>query len=300
MVDAGRTATSPADLQYDAYLVAFFDVLGFRKMVEESVDPRAILGNLRFMTELSTPDPDYAAEYDKRTLNFSDTVVRLTRVGSESNVQFPIGIVFHELIDLVHMQMNLVGNGILIRGSVVIGFAHHEPPHLFGPAIVEAYELESKAAKYPRIVVSSEVLDLVGSAAILRSELYTGEEEQENISRLLGTSGDDLLFIDYLRVARSETDDAYEYIEFLSGHRRLVVEGLQRYDSEPSILEKYQWLAHYHNEVIGEFRDSSFEDFGVARGSLFIPEGQESPTSWFSRLVHWLTSASTRRARGIG
>jgi hypothetical protein len=48
--------------------------------------------------------------------------------------------------------------GFLIRGGVTIGNLYHAQGIVFGPAMVEAYELESRTAVYPRIVVSHTIM----------------------------------------------------------------------------------------------------------------------------------------------
>jgi hypothetical protein len=46
--------------------------------------------------------------------------------------------------------------GMMIRGGIALGgLVHEEGGALFGPAMNEAYHLESKSAVYPRVVISS-------------------------------------------------------------------------------------------------------------------------------------------------
>ena len=45
-----------------------------------------------------------------------------------------------------------------IRGGVSIGLAHHDEYNAFGPAINDAYMLESKEAKFFRIILTSQTL----------------------------------------------------------------------------------------------------------------------------------------------
>lgn len=49
--------------------------------------------------------------------------------------------------------------GILVRGGISYGPCIHEDSVVFGPGMVDAYELESDIAVYPRVVVSERVLD---------------------------------------------------------------------------------------------------------------------------------------------
>jgi hypothetical protein len=64
---------------------------------------------------------------------------------------------WHVVAAVQALGSRLLAEGILTRGGVVQGGAYHNGRVLFGPGIVEAYNLEREVAKYPRIVVSEEV-----------------------------------------------------------------------------------------------------------------------------------------------
>nr|WP_317187917.1 hypothetical protein [Acinetobacter gerneri] len=56
------------------------------------------------------------------------------------------------------MQAILVWqHNILLRGALTIGEIYHDENMVFGPAMVEAYELESKVAEFPRIILHDKI-----------------------------------------------------------------------------------------------------------------------------------------------
>ena len=55
------------------------------------------------------------------------------------------------IIDLLHA-------GVLTRGAAVLGDLYHRDNVIFGPALVEAAEIETRESIYPRILLSSEVV----------------------------------------------------------------------------------------------------------------------------------------------
>lgn len=65
-------------------------------------------------------------------------------------LQMAVGLV----ASLAAAAMNI---GFLIRGGATVGPLHHEGGVILGPALVEAYELESRHAIYPRIAVSRKL-----------------------------------------------------------------------------------------------------------------------------------------------
>jgi hypothetical protein len=52
----------------------------------------------------------------------------------------------------------LAVSGFWIRGAVTVGLIHHDEHIVFGPALNRAYELESKVAIYPRILIDAPAL----------------------------------------------------------------------------------------------------------------------------------------------
>ena len=66
----------------------------------------------------------------------------------------------------------------LIRGSITLGPLYHVGSCIFGPALVEAHYLESKKAKYPRIIISKYLRDKLIQIG-LEKELYIKSEDDE-------------------------------------------------------------------------------------------------------------------------
>ncbi len=53
--------------------------------------------------------------------------------------------------------MALLDLGVLVGGGVSFGPLYHDASVVFGPALVEAYHLESDCAKFPRVIGSDAV-----------------------------------------------------------------------------------------------------------------------------------------------
>jgi hypothetical protein len=58
----------------------------------------------------------------------------------------------------IHLQCGLLALGILIRGGISRGRAVHADDILYGEGMINAYNLESKAAIYPRIVIDPKLV----------------------------------------------------------------------------------------------------------------------------------------------
>jgi hypothetical protein len=111
---------------YEPCIVSFIDVLGFRDLLatRHADDIRDILLQLR---EFTAPEDVANTRRMKDARLFSrafadsvsDAVVRV-RV---FDTQYSDGAFFHELLDLLHAQLQCVGSGVVIRGGLAIGDA---------------------------------------------------------------------------------------------------------------------------------------------------------------------------------
>jgi hypothetical protein len=139
-------------MAYEERYVAFIDILGFREMVARmGRAPRFyddMLLNLSAMRRTLPPREDKALT-DLRVQTFSDSIVLST--GPTPDGLWHLLFVVHDLTNA------LLPRGIFIRGGVARGRMHHEDDILLGEAMVEAYDLESKVAGHPRIVLSKRV-----------------------------------------------------------------------------------------------------------------------------------------------
>lgn len=265
---------------YESAIVTFLDVLGFRELVDSSTAEtiHRILNSIeQFTKPVIEPTDGISMDFEPKVFHFSDSIVRVRQVENNLNKSFPIGLLFHEILDLVHAQSELIREGVLLRGGITYGNVSVTESRVFGPGIIGAYDLESKYALYPRIVIGPELLKEYKSNKLLRKDGHTLEEESQYIRDLTRQGGDGIWFIDYARAVESELDDLSMYPNFLNIHRELIVSKSEHYQSLNGIMSKYIWLAHYHNQTISGISDEWFNYYGLTREELLISENEVIP-----------------------
>jgi hypothetical protein len=219
------------------------------RIVKEAVQPRHLkTGSKTKFREI--PDEDFA--------NFSDLSIISIPLRRTSHLP-PRGRLYSQLIHLVHAQATLLADeGLLIRGGVTVGKLVKSWGQLFGPAIIRAYELESKIAKYPRIVVGKEVFDeLAANAGLWVRDPKT---DQKAVRGLLRKDDDGELFIDYLRIIWDELENpGADYEMLLARHSALIAKQLIRYSEVPAIRLKYEWMDRYHASTVSRLNSPGIE-----------------------------------------
>ena len=128
-------------MPYSKAIVTFLDILGFRNLVTtesaEEVD-RKLNSVERFTAPIYIKGDDLDRQLEPSVIWFSDSVVRVRQLETEANLASPSGLLFWELLDLVHAQAELVREGILLRGGVAYGDVLLSGSRVFGPAVVRA------------------------------------------------------------------------------------------------------------------------------------------------------------------
>jgi hypothetical protein len=132
-------------------------------------------------------------------------------------------------------QLVLCGSGLFARGAITFGLFYADAEFVNGPALIEAYNLESGAAGGPRVVLSPEAM------GALVEHVPKGDLET------YVTAGDDgVPFVDYLRYLSYVTFEGDEQ-QALEQHRDHIRDNLRRFDTNVRLRQKYAWLASYHD-----------------------------------------------------
>lgn len=235
-----------AKKNYKDRIIAFVDILGFKNLVEESTvnkyEFQKILDSLKNFRKLKKEKEDQHHIKDVKVTTFSDSlVISYPLDNSDCEVFYSI------LLDLTRLQLILLGNNVIIRGGIAIGKLRHTQYEIFGPAMNEAYRLESKIAKYPRIVICEDTVK-----TYVQMHPSTGEDakNQEKLESLLRQdSGENIYYLDYL--GNPALFNSYEdYRLTLQIIENIIRHGKQADDAKTK--SKYDWLEKYYITVLDE------------------------------------------------
>jgi hypothetical protein len=215
--------------------VLFADLLGVRTVSESS--PLEGLRQLEHATRRTFRD-FLAADSPWPSAFFSDTLVVASPVEAPDEEEAALGGL---ILQTAALQLNLIRNNWFLRGGIAVGEMYLRDGLVFGPALIEAFDVERSLAVYPRIVLSKD------AAASQRKELVYYAQPAESPENLLLLEDDDgVVFIDYLSLLLDEPEQLDP--AFLM-HRKRVLDGLARHRSDRRVWDKYRWVAEYHNHT---------------------------------------------------
>ncbi len=204
-----------ADLSY--HYLAFIDILGFSEMVRK--DCESPPGEDAYLSRLLQLHSDtkaaFAAASDTSLVQFSDSIVVSAPYRPEGYSGF--------LQQIASYQLHLLLEGFLVRGGIACGRHFSQGDFMFSQGLVEAYHIESRLAKYPRVVVSRELMDLVCD--------LPGEHLE---SAPLVSDRDGVVFVDYLHNA--DLGRLFPSVKTMVTRARTM---------SPRVAEKLVWLGSY-------------------------------------------------------
>lgn len=147
-------------------------------------------------------------------------------------------------------QLQMTLENFFIRGGLSVGELFMDDSTAFGPPLLESYNLESKQAREPRVILSK------GAISVLKQHLgFYSSPEGTSQYRLVFQDADREIFINYLdHVIVPGPPDGSDTIdvETLSKHRDIVVQNLTKHIENPILWAKYKWVATYHNIFVEE------------------------------------------------
>lgn len=237
-------------MKYEKRIVLFLDIMGFSKTVDDSVNNVQLFEKIfKTLTKIYS---DKVKKYDgplkgvdngTQISTFSDCMVISAPFQEQGSWFFFV----HSAYWLIN---EILWEGFLVRGSIVIGDLYHDNRIVFGPALNIAVHNESKVANYPRVLVNDDDYTNAISTTAMYGDV---EEEKRLLDYLIRKDTDGWLFIDYLS-KHHEFDDFETYIELLVKVKDIINKGLTISDSH--VLEKYHWLKRYYNSIYDSDADS--------------------------------------------
>jgi hypothetical protein len=262
-------------IEYKDCFVAFLDILGFESKVIDSQNNTGALKVLVDSLDICGAFPSGGKKkvdsQGQRIISvqsrfFSDTIVFFMREKPKDLAQL--------FFMTRYLQDRLWEKGICLRGAITLGGMHWEDSDdlniTVGPALIEAYRLESEIAIYPRIIVSEELYTYSNNDNV-KADPFGGGLRPENSDALLKDyikrDADGVYFLDLLNSEILRTnDEALESIDdkfsitwnFLSESNHeymlakvdeIIAQNLTSEDKK--IRQKYEWLKNYRNKING-------------------------------------------------
>lgn len=258
---------------YNAF-IAYVDLLGFTKLVEEGNKTVDELNVILFMPAKNSFVHGRSV-YEENNISFnfwfSDSYIRSINLETHELCSAR-NFIDYELKALCHYQIKtLRDHNLIMRGSIRIGdfFSDAEKNIFFGPAYIAAYKDEQEKAKFPRIIIDESVILFYDNPP----PWYKGIKEKKinddvlsiYESKLVSKDEDGLFFIDYLDYSLRWNISGIE--DLLTKHKIHIIDNLKN----NKLIEKYYWMKDYHNRTIQRYKHL-LNDYKIDEQQFIIPD----------------------------
>ena len=207
--------------QYDEKLVAWIDILGMRAKIHDykkndAEDILTIMSRFQNYVRNSCNDIEELIKY----IQISDGII----IVSEFEYLKKICEILCQIQWKILINENMILRGALTSGKIRI---NEDPPLIIGPAFVEAFELESENAVFPRIIISHELYQL-------------------SDFKFINEDSDHFYFLDFLEyVIETESLNNKQLLQYLRTSKvikYLKTEYNTYIGKNKRIAQKYGWL----------------------------------------------------------
>lgn len=253
------------EIKYERRIVAFIDILGFKEIVKQSeydtTKIELLYSVLDYLKDWETSEKwdlkfvEIEEDAQKRgvdnfdirgktnSTSFSDSIVVSVKVNDNVNEMTSTLVV-----NLAYIGAILMEKGILFRGGLTIGnIIHNENGTVFGQGLIDAYLLETKSAKYPRIILSDKLIKELNYPIDTKRNRYPYHQYIDRFND--GCVGFHQMI--YYQVIESWTEMTAEKLtSSLESIRKVIVNGLDASFENPEVYEKYRWLKEQYNDLI--------------------------------------------------
>jgi len=252
-------------LNYEQRIIAFIDILGFKEIIKQTESNptkiELIYSVLDFLKTWEVPNKwdlklveieedaqkkgveNFDIRGKTNTTAFSDSIVISVKINDNTNEMMSTLVA-----NLAYIGAILLEKGIFFRGGITLGNVIHENNGVvFGQGLIDAYLLETRSAKYPRLILSNKLIKELNYPLEEKSDRYPYHQYIERFED--GCVG--FHQMTYYQVVQDSTEMTKELLtKNLDDIRKTIIKGLDSSFEHAEIFEKYVWLKEQYSKLI--------------------------------------------------
>jgi hypothetical protein len=236
-------------MAYEERYCAFVDILGFSRLVTGMRGGAIHFETIRgLLQKIYSPyDPQFVGmgNTDFRAQSISDAV-------AFSTLRTPEGLSVL-CAAIRELALALLYQGYFTRGAVCKGLLYHDDKMVFGEALIKAYTLESTVAKYPRIMLTKDVVDDAQNSE-LKNDFVEHIRQADDGPFYLHVLWRLRMILDLYKdnPMHAGSERSLDYYAIM---QRMIQQRFEESVDTPKHFEKVQWFARYWNSSIIRIRN---------------------------------------------
>ncbi len=204
-------------------VVAFIDFLGVSHKIK--IESQSALNSIWLFYQYITEEIKKYKDINYKI--FSDNILICEEVKEENFKQTIFNIL--QIVEKAEIFMMKMG-ALFTRGAVVVGDLHFSENFVYGNALLEAHDIESNKAKYPRVIIDESVLRIIKD-----EKLFIVQDK------------DGQYFYDFLHAKIQQGEERLS--QELSTFQGNILSNLMTKNVKPETIEKMEWTINYFNDT---------------------------------------------------
>ena len=254
----------------EKYIVAYVDILGYKDYLKKHPQSaneflKKIKGTVEKFKE-KAEQMGYNRAQKIEIKIFSDNFIMCKKLEILEGPFYESLAMIEFINELADFQLMILWEyKLLTRGAITVGELYIDSDFVFGPALIEAYELESKIAKCPRIIISDE--SIIEIKKLIPYHPYSTTIDPDYI---FPTDADGKRYLNYFRVEDSKpylnfeefsngpSEGFIQLTVYIKDMRPVIKELVDNFNTDTQyysvednkhIIKKYKWLISKYNEA---------------------------------------------------
>jgi hypothetical protein len=238
-----------AKSSYEERYCAYIDILGFSDLIG-----RLRTGSLSFETIRSLLKRIHAP-YDPAIIDFEHCDFRAQSISDAVTLSTQPTIAGLGMLIAAIRQLSvaLLHEGYFVRGALCKGLLYHDESTVFGDALIKAYTLEQEVVRFPRIMLTKDVVD-DAMASAKRDEFQEHIRQAEDGPYFVHILWKLWMLLDLIH--RHDYENEEPDLTFYAHIRQMIERKFWESVDTPRHFEKVQWFCRYWNGSIINIRTS--------------------------------------------
>lgn len=224
--------------RFEEYIIAYIDFLGIKNRILDKSINFLSLKTIQFILNNAVEraaiisDMNMIGNYDIKV--FSDNVVIAQKVREERIADQLNSIV--NLVSLIQFEAYFQFD-IPLRGGITIGELYIDNSIVWGEGLIDAYNMESVIASFPRVIVSKKALDAYEKCDSISLNLYA----------LLELDFDGAWFVNFFL--------AVPNLELIPEMSACLQDKASSCNTDIRAIQKINWVISHFNQMCHKYKD---------------------------------------------
>lgn len=243
------------ELKVEKKLIAYFDILGYKEIINEKVEENKENEFLKTVKEIVDISKLKKIIHSNNINNLTMQIFSDNFIICEKFFKNDVAYFEDFLMLIENIQCSIISKlGVFVRGYITIGNIYLDNEFVFGSGLIKAVEGESKA-KYPIIEIDEVFMKFIKNTDFPNLVIrYNGKNYLNFLNTIILDPYEDIKNKN-LKVVKEQIEKAVKRYGKIKGNVINEDTALKK----ESVIKKYLWLVRFYNKCVDKKYKINYE-----------------------------------------